>query len=76
MEPFQPGPAVTQLTLRGGRWGDSCPREDLALGEIPQISARKEELGAERGRIEWSVSEGLQSEAEKILPSLLSFFLP
>lgn len=41
MEPFQPGPAVTQLTL-----GGSCPREDLALDEIPQISARKEELGS------------------------------
>lgn len=73
MEPFRPGPAVTQLTVlfRG-----SCLREGLALDEVPQISARKEELGAERGRVEWSVSEGLQSEAEKILPSLLSFFFP
>lgn len=32
--------------------------------------------GAERRRVEWSVSEGLQSEAEKILPIITVFLSP
>lgn len=46
------------------------------MGEIPQISARKKDLGAERGKVEWSVSEGFAVRGRENSPIITVFLSP